>query len=451
VTGPFSRRTFLIGASASAVLASLPASAFASEGGTATAPIDAPPDLPVEWIPAPYLQTGSDPGAYGNFDLAHRPVSPALRFIVIHDTEEKYDRALQLVQDPNYLAWNYTIRSSDGHIAQHLETKNVGWHAGNWWFNSHAVGIEHEGYGAAGTTWFTEEMYANSARLVAHLAREYGIPLDRAHIIGHDQVPGVAPRNIPTQHWDPGPFWDWEHYFQLLGAPLDRGTLGGGRRPRVGEVVRILPGFTDNLQLVTGCDTNNPPICLSDAPKPCNFVPLHSAPSADADLVRDIGKDPSGKPATTNVEDIGARASAGTDYVVAEVQGDWTAVWYLGQRAWFLNPHTAPKARVVKRAKVVKAQSAAPVFGVAYPDQSAYADPADFQSVTPLGYTVSPGEAYAVVDEDPPTDYYKAWTFDINTPNDHIDVSQPSAHVLVNLGHRLAFVRKADVSVVDAG
>jgi hypothetical protein len=216
--------------------------------------------------------------------------------------------------------------------------------------------------------------------------------------------------------------------------------------------VRILPGFADNRQLVTGCDTNNPPICLDDSPKPCNFVPLYSEPSTSAALVKDRGLHTDGSASTTNVEDIGARASAGTEFVVAAVDGDWTAVWYLGQRAWFHNPHTDPTARVIKQAKiVVSAGAAAPVYGVAYPDAAAYADPSDVQSIDPLGYTVAPGEAYVVVDENPPTDYYKAWTFDADTPNDHIDITQPSSHVLVSLGHRLAFVRKSDVRVISAG
>ena len=45
------------------------------------------------------------------------------------------------------------------------------------------------------------------------------------HIIGHDKVPGTTPRNVAGMHWDPGPYWDWEHYFELLGAPLQSHTV----------------------------------------------------------------------------------------------------------------------------------------------------------------------------------------------------------------------------------
>ncbi|BDZ57224.1 N-acetylmuramoyl-L-alanine amidase [Barrientosiimonas endolithica] len=194
------------------------------------------------------------------------------------------------MSDPTYVSWQYTLRSSDGHIAQHLLPKDVGWHAGNWYVNSHSIGLEHEGYAAEGAPWFSEPMYRTSARLVRYLCDKYAIPKDRAHIIGHDQVPGTTTPTIPGMHWDPGPFWDWEHYFDLIGSPLDRATLG--RRVRAGDVVRILPGFVGNKQPVTGCagagDT-----C---GDKDTNFVTLRVAPREDAALVNDIGLHQQGSP-----------------------------------------------------------------------------------------------------------------------------------------------------------
>jgi hypothetical protein len=182
--------------------------------------VDCPPGLECDWVPAPYAKTGPGAGDYGNHDLASRPASPKITNIVIHNTEASYDTTLKLVTDPDYLAWNYSLRSSDGLIAQHLEPKDVGWHAGNWYVNSHSIGLEHEGFAATGAQWFSEPMYRSSARLVRYLAKKYDIPLDMQHVFGHDQIPGVAPANVAGMHWDPGPYWNWEHYFQLLGAPL---------------------------------------------------------------------------------------------------------------------------------------------------------------------------------------------------------------------------------------
>ncbi|MBA2445211.1 MAG: N-acetylmuramoyl-L-alanine amidase, partial [Nocardioidaceae bacterium] len=184
---------------------------------------DCPERLACEWVPAPYEWYGEpDPYAYGNHDLARRPRDMNIDYIVIHDTETSYDNTLALVQDPEYVSWHYTLRSSDGHIAQNVRPKNVAWHAGNWYVNMHSIGLEHEGYAGQNGEWYTEAMYRTSARLVRYLANRYDIPLDRAHIIGHDQIPGPAPASVPGMHWDPGPFWDWEHYFDLLRAPLRR-------------------------------------------------------------------------------------------------------------------------------------------------------------------------------------------------------------------------------------
>ncbi|MBB2890249.1 N-acetylmuramoyl-L-alanine amidase [Flexivirga oryzae] len=410
-------------------------------------PIDAPKNLPVDWVPAPYEQTGDDPGDYGNHDLGNRPVSPTLNTIVIHDTECSYDEALTLVQEATYLAWNYTVRSSDGMIAQHLEAADVGWHAGNWYVNTHSIGIEHEGYATAGPTWFSEPMYRKSARLVSYLAKEYQIPLDRAHIIGHDQVPATTTAGIPSMHWDPGPFWDWEHYFDLLDAPLSRGTRAK-KKLAVGDIVRILPGFDGNEQTVTGCDTNNPPICVVDGPQPAtNFVTLHQQPDEGAPLVKDIGLHPDGSPSGTGPADVGARAAAGEDYVVAGVYGDWTAIWYLGQKSWFHNPKKAPTARLVTHGRKATASADIQVYGRAYPESSAYPDPSWDQGVSPFSYVWGAGQEYVVADTDVPTDYYKAWTYDITTPDDHIDIVGQTKYYLVYFGHRVMYVQAGDVTL----
>ena len=115
-------------------------------------------------------------------------------------------------------------------------------------------------------------MYRSSARLVKYLADEYDIPLDMQHIFGHDQIPGVTPANVAGMHWDPGPYWNWEHYFQLLGAPLNAHTLTGAAK----DLVRILPGFEDNVQPVTSCTTARGRV----RPQGTNFVYLHHRPVA---------------------------------------------------------------------------------------------------------------------------------------------------------------------------
>ncbi len=419
--------------------------AAAARRGRTDDGVEAPPGLDVEWIPAPYEQYGEGPGDYGNHDLADRPRAPRITHVVIHDTEGEWDGVIALVTDPTYVSWQYTLRSADGHIAQHALAKDVCWHAGNWYLNMHSIGLEHEGFAAQGAPWYSEAMYRTSARLVGYLCRRHGIPLDRAHVIGHDQVPGTTTATIPGMHWDPGPFWDWEHYFDLMHAPLQRGT---SRRPaQPGDVVRILPGFAGNTQPVTGCE---------DAGDGCggqrdtNFVTLRVAPSETAALVDDPGLHPQGQPSSTEVADISARASAGTEYVVADVDGDWTAIWFLGTVGWFPNPRRRPTARVVTRpvGRVrAKPGTTAKVYGRAYPEPEAYPDPADVQPVSPLVYTLPDDQLYAVGDLEPVTDYYRAKTYSPDTPGDHVDIVGRDRYVQVNLGHRVGFVRLADVDV----
>ena len=405
---------------------------------------EAPPGLDVEWLPAPYEQYGPEPGDYGNHDLARRPQEPAITHVVVHDTEGGYDGVIAMVQDPTYVSWQYTLRSDDGHVAQHVRARDVAWHAGNWWVNMHSIGLEHEGYAAQGAPWYSEPMYRASARLVRYLARRHGIPLDRAHVIGHDQVPGATTSSIPRMHWDPGPFWDWEHYFTLMGAPLRAGT--SGRRARPGDVVRILPGFAGNVQPVTGCED---PGDQCGAPRDTNFVTLHTAPSHDAPLVNDVGLHQHGEPATTEVSDISARATAGTELVVAQVRDDWTAVWFLGTTGWFHDPRRRPTARVVERPLGrVRPRSEAPVYGRCYPEPSAYPDPDQAQPVSPLPYRLPAGQEYAVGDLHPPTDYYRAKTFSPDTPGDHVLVRGDDRYVQISLGHRIGFVRLADVELI---
>ncbi|MGW2305231.1 N-acetylmuramoyl-L-alanine amidase [Streptomyces sp. NPDC001809] len=399
----------------------------------AAGPVECPRTVACEWIPAPYEEFGD--GDYGNHDKANRPASQSIDYIVVHDTEATWDVTLRLVQDPTYVSWQYSLRSSDGHVAQHLALKDVGWHAGNWFVNAKSVGLEHEGFLTAPDSWYTEAMYRSSARLVRHLAARYGIPLDRQHVLGHDNVPGTVASTIAGMHTDPGPYWDWAHYFELLGRPI---TPSAG--PRAG-VVTIRPDYGDHRPVYTGCVTAGE----ACAPHGSGAVRLHTAPSADAPLVKDVGLRPGGQDSTTGVNDTGARASTGQSFAVAERRGDWTAVWYLGQKAWFRNPAKEPTA-VNARGLVLTPReglASVPVYGRAYPEASAYPAGVPVQAVSPLPYTLLAGQRYVVGDRTP-GEYYFAPVFD---SSGHTVVRGQEEYYQIQFGHRVAFVKAADVRV----
>ncbi|SCL59775.1 N-acetylmuramoyl-L-alanine amidase [Micromonospora citrea] len=412
--------------------------------------LECPDTISCEWIPAPYQKYGPGAGDYGNHDLSDRPNRQKIEYIVIHDTEGYFGPSVNLVKDPRRVGWHYTLRSVDGHIAQHIKTKDVGWHAGNWYVNAKSIGLEHEGFAGHGT-WYTEAMYRTSAKLVRHLAAQYDIPLDRQHIIGHDNVPGTVASTVRGMHWDPGPYWDWSHYFDLLRAPFkSTGT------PRTG-LVTIDPDFATNQPQFTGCNRQPPGVPNPPPPTaPCplrgsSAVVLHSAPSHDAPLVNDIALRPDGTPNTMYVSDHGARASAGQTYALAGVQGDWTAIWYLGQKAWFHNPASKPTAKwsvgFVVTPKAGKATI--PVYGRAYPEQAAYPAGVPYQPISPLQYTLSAGQRYAVGTV-LPGEYYRAVTFDGSAPGDWTVIRGDNRYVQIQFGHRVMYVNLDDVNLLPS-
>ncbi|MFB8083871.1 peptidoglycan-binding protein [Streptomyces sp. NPDC055992] len=127
--------------------------------------------------------------------------------IVIHVTQGSYAGSISWFQDPvSEVSAHYVVRSSDGQITQMVRDADTAYHARS--ANASSLGIEHEGF-IDDPTWFTDAMYRSSAALTASLCDTYGIPKDRAHIIGHSEAPG-------NDHTDPGPYWDWDRYMELV-------------------------------------------------------------------------------------------------------------------------------------------------------------------------------------------------------------------------------------------
>ncbi|MFD3663792.1 N-acetylmuramoyl-L-alanine amidase [Streptomyces sp. NPDC058659] len=305
-----------------------------------------------------------------NYTAGDRPNQGVdIRQIVIHDTEGPYDGSLRVLTDPTGGgSAHYLIKASDGLVTQMLENKNLAWHAGNWTHNMHAIGVEHEGFAIKEGSWYTEPQYRSSAELVKFLATTYKVPLDREHIIGHDEVALQTDGDLDKLHWDAGPYWDWNYYMSLLGVP--QGDKGAGGLLKAGQVVRVVPPFTT---------ANQPKLTYSEkvdgvwytrnaSPRPSNFGYLYTEPStASATLT-----DPYFSSLWTHGSNYGNKVRAGGLYVVAEAQYNWTAIWYAGKKAWFYNPggqYTAP----VKTATTVKAASgSAKIYGRSFPETAAY-------------------------------------------------------------------------------
>lgn len=74
----------------------------------------------------------------------------------------------------------------DGTIHQYVQESDTAWHAGNWAMNLRSIGIEHSAQPGRDASAATLE---NSAQLIAQIAKEYNIPLDRQHVLKHSEVP----------------------------------------------------------------------------------------------------------------------------------------------------------------------------------------------------------------------------------------------------------------------
>ncbi|MFF3770280.1 N-acetylmuramoyl-L-alanine amidase [Streptomyces sp. NPDC002232] len=394
------------------------------------------------FIPAAYSQND------GNYNIASRGTGGFdVRQIVIHDIEGTHDGAVAVFQNPlSYASAHYIVRA-DGRVTQMVETKNEAYHAGNKTLNMHSIGIEHEGYAIKGDAgWYTEPEYESSAALVKYLAAKFSIPLDREHIIGHDDVPSIL--DSPVQdHWDPGPFWDWNHFMTLVGAPT--GSDGAGGLLRAGQLVRIVPPFTSaNQQAMKYTEkVGDQNVTKTTVPLPVNFGYLYSEPVADqAKALTD--------PYVSANWQEGAnwtnKVTAGSTHVVAESRTDWTAIWYGGKKAWFHNPggqYTAPVG--VKTAITAKdGATSIPVYGRTYPEDAAYAGTGvpvqSNNSASLTKYSLPAGQLYAKAGDAVPGDYYYS-AYD----KDGIRVvGTTNVFVPIRYNHRMAWVKASDVKEV---
>ncbi|MFG6195938.1 N-acetylmuramoyl-L-alanine amidase [Nonomuraea sp. JJY05] len=160
----------------------------------------ASPDYP----PAAWVAASSS-----NYTASSRPSAYAIDRVIIHVTQGSYAGTISWFQNSAaQVSAHYVVKSSNGAITQMVRDKDIAWHAGNWTYNTRSIGIEHEGY-VNDASWFTDAMYRASAALTKAICDKYGIPKDRSHIIGHNEVPGAT-------HTDPGSYWNWTTYMNYV-------------------------------------------------------------------------------------------------------------------------------------------------------------------------------------------------------------------------------------------
>jgi hypothetical protein len=197
-----------------------------------------------------------NPASTSNYRVGR---TSAISTIVVHVTQGSYAGTISWFKNASaQVSAHYVVRSSDGQITQMVAEKDTAWHVRS--ANPYTIGIEHEGF-VDQPSWFTDAMYRASAALTKNIAERRGIPKDRAHIVGHNEVPD-------NDHTDPGPNWNWNYYMQLVngGNPnpptYNFTTYGSGVRVRsdakvTASIVATLAGPT---QVFVVCQKQGDPV-----------------------------------------------------------------------------------------------------------------------------------------------------------------------------------------------
>lgn len=185
---------------------------IASLLGSASAAEAAPPSWypTMRWLPAPGENFSEGRGG------------ARVSFIVIHATDGSYAGAKSWFRDPtSKVSSHYLIQARDGEITQMVAEADTAFHARG--SNAGSIGIEHE-FSARDGISYTAAQYRSSANLVCAIARRYGLPLDREHVVGHSETPRA-------DHPDPGPLWDWSRYMRLVKECADGASAGPAAIP----------------------------------------------------------------------------------------------------------------------------------------------------------------------------------------------------------------------------
>lgn len=182
-----------------------------------------PQNVTVQLAPAPppgstdYAGADSVPACTDNYSDDSRGEG-SIDMIVIHTVQGSYSGCASWFANCSAQASaHYVVRSRDGAVTQMVRETDIAWHAGNWDYNSRSVGIEHEGY-VSDCSYYTEALYNGSAALALDIATRQGVPLDRSHFIGHDEVPDPDGSGYggSGNHTDPGSCWDWDYYMSII-------------------------------------------------------------------------------------------------------------------------------------------------------------------------------------------------------------------------------------------
>lgn len=159
------------------------------------------------------------PASINNYRRESRTTNE-IEYIVIHTVQGSMQGAIHTFCShdlDNPRSAHFTIGMS-GDVAKSVDPKYIAWHTGtsplgsggkyeSKVLNSNSIGIEHGGF-VDDPEFPTQDQYLTSAALTRYLCEKYRIPIDREHIVGHEE--------IKSAKGDPGSNWDWNYYMNLV-------------------------------------------------------------------------------------------------------------------------------------------------------------------------------------------------------------------------------------------
>ncbi|GHO57154.1 N-acetylmuramoyl-L-alanine amidase [Ktedonobacter robiniae] len=269
-------------------------------------------------------------GSPCTYESASRPSSYSISDIVIHDIEGTAQDGLNVFQDPNSGVSIHYVVGGDGTVYQLLHEKDIAYQAGNYWYNQHTIGIEHAGFDATGYQWYNATEYLASAKLVAYLLNKYHIPLEHDHIVSHGTIPAPTLGTTPN-HEDPGPYWLWPYYFNLI----QQQGIAAAPTSNKANVVTVDPATGQAPYGTNGTETS----------ANFNFFTLYTSGSTASSII----PNPDNGSATGVTSNVEARISYAYTSKVTDPAGTGDTlyqIWYGEQDPGFTPAHTAHAKQV---------------------------------------------------------------------------------------------------------
>jgi N-acetyl-anhydromuramyl-L-alanine amidase AmpD/V8-like Glu-specific endopeptidase len=148
-----------------------------------------------------------EPADSGNFHAIAG--TRTINRIVIHITDggANINGTVSWFKNPSAKVSAHYVVGQDGEVVQMVKHNDVAWHASR--ANGDSIGIEH----VANTRGLnpTPAQYCASATLVNWLATQFGLPMDRTHILGHSEADPTT-----THRACPNAVWDWDYYMGMV-------------------------------------------------------------------------------------------------------------------------------------------------------------------------------------------------------------------------------------------